>query len=102
VASTVAAAYITSKVVDDQMAPILKAKEDDAKALRDRGREDLKRLALLEEAAKTDHYVLEKCKEERAEKILKLAACKSDFRHAGLFRKVETFPELPENKGVAS
>ncbi len=58
-----------------------------------------------QEHPQTSHFlvsVLEKCKEERAEKSLKLVACKSDFRHAGLFRKVETFPELPENKGGAS
>ena len=93
VTSSVSASYIVASVIDDKANSLLSVRADEIKELKNKGEADLIRFVEMKSAFESSQASLHKCEKNLIEKGLKLGACKSDFRHSGVFYKVETFPE---------
>lgn len=105
VASSVAVYYLTVAIIDDRSDQLIRALEADIESLKEMKKNDLRRMSELntvlqrcEERQKDYYFSLHQCEKNLLEKKLRLDACKSDFHHAGLFSKIETFPESIERE----
>ena len=93
VTSSVSASYIVASVIDDKANSLLSIRADEIKELKSKADADLIRFVEMKSAFEVSQAALHKCDKSLIDQSLKLSACKSDFKHSGVFYKVETFPE---------